>query len=675
MKTTLEMTAPQSTFSQGKKEPIKLWLHYLTETENAHPNLENVETLQSISPNTTLHYVQRTLEILDTLDIPENMVAIIKNVLQWSEVAKGGSKTQRVDWTTRGHNLMAHNEGSASIFREHVEQLFPMDEKTTLVYELIKTHGLIGQYLRGESELKSNQRMIETILSQFSKAEAKTLLRALNHCIIGGVSPILWDSVKVKVSTIITQLLNLDYTEDFQERLLRMRTLSNDDSTDIEKVENFARMKEFLSGKELWYVEPSLKEFTFNEFWTLFELVQERLGSTHIQHIYFGKLMEQLYYDYKDKKRINVYRKRIIEKFLKDLKNGLLNANPHVSLNVEIDAYNDMAYVSFAFSDIGEALINFCVEAEKVDMMHTKASIMLYDFFELRRDDYDRFNNEESYLSDMSSSADDKRVILDYLKGDSVLDIGPGSGVMLDMIEKEADMETVVGVDLSTNVIEELKTKKKNENHTWDVVKGDALKLHESFAPNTFDTVLFSSIIHELFSYVPYQGKKFNYDVIAATLESAYDILKPGGRIIIRDGVMTEEAEERRLIRFKNEEDMKWLLAYTSQFKGRHISYHAISKNEVIMPVNDALEFLYTYTWGEEAFAHEVNEQFAYFTPMGYMDFIWKTFGSRMKFVYMDHYLQKGYTDNLSEKIDFEDLEGNPEVLPDSTCLLVLEKQ
>ena len=75
------------------------------------------------------------------------------------------------------------------------------------------------------------------------------------------------------------------------------------------------------------------------------------------------------------------------------------------------------AYVSFRFSAVGEALITFCVEAEKIDMMHARANVLLFDFFGLRKDAYDRFHNEEVYLEHMNSSADDKRIILDYIKG------------------------------------------------------------------------------------------------------------------------------------------------------------------------------------------------------------------------------------------------------------------
>ena len=49
---------------------------------------------------------------------------------------------------------------------------------------------------------------------------------------------------------------------------------------------------------------------------------------------------------------------------------------------------------------------------------------------------------------------------------------------------------------------------------------------------------------------------------------------------------------------------------YVREFKGRIIQYEVLADNTVKMPVNDAMEFLYTYTWGEDSFVHEVQEQF-----------------------------------------------------------------
>ncbi|MFF2911973.1 hypothetical protein [Paenibacillus sp. NPDC057934] len=53
---------------------------------------------------------------------------------------------------------------------------------------------------------------------------------------------------------------------------------------------------------------------------------------------------------------------------------------------------------------------------------------MLFDLFELRRDAFDRFHNEDVYLSQMNGTGDYKAVILKYVTGRKVLDIGPGGG-------------------------------------------------------------------------------------------------------------------------------------------------------------------------------------------------------------------------------------------------------
>ncbi len=204
--------------------------------------------------------------------------------------------------------------------------------------------------------------------------------------------------------------------------------------------------------------------------------------------------------------------------------------------------------------------------------------------------------------------------------------------------------------------------------------KGDALKLIDIFKPNTLDTIIYSSILHELFSYVEYEGKKFNHDVIKQALNSAFTVLKPGGRIIIRDGIMTESKNLSRIIRFKDGNGMKFLQQYAKDFQGREMNYQVLAKDTVKMKINDSMEFLYTYTWGEDSYAHEVQEQFGYFTPEEYKNFVHGLFGNKVKIIQFKHYLQGGYPSNLHSKIDYEDEDGNSVTLPDSTCLMVIEK-
>lgn len=47
------------------------------------------------------------------------------------------------------------------------------------------------------------------------------------------------------------------------------------------------------------------------------------------------------------------------------------------------------------------------------------------------------------------------------------------------------------------------------------------------------------------------------------------------------------------------EDGLMWLERYAKDFAGRQIQFQRLGEQEVLMPVNDAMEFLYTYTWGK----------------------------------------------------------------------------
>jgi hypothetical protein len=94
----------------------------------------------------------------------------------------------------------------------------------------------------------------------------------------------------------------------------------------------------------------------------------------------------------------------------------------------------------------------------------------------------------------------------------------------------------------------------------------------------------------------------------------------------------------------------------------------------VKMKVNDAMEFLYTYTWGEKSYPLEVKEQFGYFTPKEYISFLKKIANNKCKIIESRFFLQKGYEDHLLPKIIIYDEHYNVVKLPDSTCIIVIEK-
>ncbi|WP_239004495.1 methyltransferase [Paenibacillus tepidiphilus] len=653
-----------------------------------------------------------------------------------------------------------------------------------IIHRLIGTHGLIGQQIRGEVPPEVN-RPLAALAEEglLTPEELERLLMALNQCIIAAVAPELWRQVQPEVQRLIAAVAGGGIQPvPLQERLRRMRTgpaaRGEDFSAEWVRlaVEGFRPdWLEPLSSATFWYAESALQTFSLEQFLKVMLLIagdSEHTPGEGPKHISFAEVMNSIYYDYRGVKKINVYKKRIIEKYLSELsweelgrsrrdsqgslaepelpgagevqelqaaqhRQGALDVqevqgvqgvqdgqivqemhvqaaqhrqgahnvhevqaaqrgqgayevqemqaaqhrhtmqaapNPHLTHRLQRQPeLPDTLFFDFVFSPAAEKLIEFCIEAEK-SPLYERAVLMLFDLFGLRRDAFDRFHNEETYLSQMNGTADYKAVILEHIAGTKVLDIGPGGGVLLDLIEERLPGVQAVGIDISSNVIEALQQRKAREKRGWEVLQGDALNLKELVTPGSVDTVVFSSILHELYSYVPFNGRKFNHETVAAALVSAYEVLADSGVIIIRDGIMTEPEHERRRVRFLEEDGLASLARYAEDFAGRRIQYEVIGEQEVLMPVNDAMEFLYTYTWGEEAYVHEVQEQFGYFTPGRYKKFIQSTLGETAQIEVFRHYLQDGYTEALRERIVIMDDHGAEVSLPDSTCFIVIRK-
>lgn len=665
------------------------WLMYLALTEERNINLERLYSLEETKTNYVLNYVEKTLRILSQLNVDQYHKYIIQETLKWSEVSKSGLKHHREQWIKKGYNLFAHNIGSAQIYMEMSNE---SDNKVKrIVYDLILTHGLVGQYIRGEVPLEDNRPLYQLVLDNIlSVSELKEILLALNLCIISAVDESIWLDIKHQVEAVIAFIADgrFDKQYEFKERIRRLRQVSSKNGENFEaEYEKFlsdsritSKIAGLLERVDLWYVEAAMYDLSFEEFIKIFLIIVNEVNCEKVRHISFERLMKGLYYQHEGKKRVNIYKKRIIEKYLseitvEDILAGNFKENMHVVHEISVHEHvEDTIFFNFVFSPAGSKLIDFCIEAEKSDVLYESAIIMLFDLFGLRKDKYDRFYEEESYLQTMNQTIDYKKVILDYITGSSIVDIGPGGGALMDLISERFPEKKVLGVDIAQNVLDSLRKKKQLENRSWDVLYGDALNLSQYIEKGKVDTIIFCSILHELFSYIEYEGRKFNHDILAVALRSAFEVLPSGGRIIIRDGIMTEPENQKRIIRFLSEEGIEFLERYANDFKGREIEYSVVGRNEVLMPVNDAMEFLYTYTWGEKSYVHEVNEQFGYFTPGGFREFISKTLGAGAKIVEFRHYLQEGYTIALSQKIEIFDERRNPVRLPDSTCILVIEK-
>ncbi len=658
------------------------WLKILWLKENTDDlNIENYEKIEKISPLDTLKYVCQTLEVLE--NEKENLLRseflLLEEVLCYCEVAKGGTAAMRKKWRDKHFALYVHNISSAQIFYDINKDIYE-PEYLNYVSTLIATHGLIGQYIRGETLLSSSDSLVGL---HYLDVNHEKVIKVLNKCIIGGVSMELYDNIKHDISKAIDDLLNIN----MYNRLRKLRNTAIKNGEDFaSELNNFlekypdcvTELNSFLSRFDFWYIEAATSDFKLEETLKLFIYIQREIGKKAITDISFKSMMS-FYCDYQGKKTINVFKERVIEKLLTEFDVTDPSAklkNDHVELVFDYeDKISNTYFVSmrWQFNEISEKFIDFCIAAIGQGALYDQVITMACDHFGLRRDKYDRFYNEYEYLQTMNSTTNLKKVLVDFIEGDKVIDVGPGGGGLMDAILEKFPEKQVTGIDVSENVIDKLTKIKNIYGKKWNILKGNALSLEETFEPGDFDTIIFCSILHELFSYIPYNDKKFNYDTLRRVFKSVYNILPKGGRLIIRDGIMSEDFSDRIIV-FKNADDIKILERYQKDFKGRNIQYQRINEDSIKMPANDAMEFLYTYTWGEESYAHEINEQFGYFTPSRYIDFVTECFENNCKVIYSKNFLQEGYTEHLEDKIDFynEELEEVP--LPDSTFILVVEK-
>lgn len=651
------------------------WVSYLYNTKEKNFNVNNVNMIKQITHHSVMNYVIKTLQVLEEINNHENLdediLFYVEETLKWSEVAKTGDKETIKRWKQKGYDLFCHNIGSSCIYKEN--------NSNEIVEILIKTHGLIGQCIKGEVNLIKNKELYNLLEKEkISKSKLRKILIVLNRCIIEAVSSKLYNSITFKVEAAIDNILDGEFNNRISvcKRLeILNRYLSKEDVKYLNSLKQdvLIKIQNVFDKLELWYYDSVFMDFTIEEQIKILLLVCNNMKNGDL-HLSFEKFMHSIYIDYKNKKEINLYKKRIIEAYLKEITidkiiNNNMNLNPHICYRIK--RVNNTLIFDFVFSKQARKLIEFCEVASTSNSLYQKATYMLYDLLGFRRDAYDRFYNEIEYLNTMNSSLNEKAVLLKYIVGKKVLDVGPGGGALLDLIEKTNPDKDIYGIDLSQNVIDKLQYKKEKENHAWNIVKGDAIKLGNHF--KKMDTIIFSSIIHELYSYIEFNGKKFSIETIASALKEAYEVLNPKGRIVIRDGIMTSPKDQYRIIEFKDKQDIQILKRYCNDFEGRSIKFEKITENSVKMLVNDAMEFLYTYTWGEQSYPLEVKEQFGYFTPEEYVDFI-KSILPTARILECKAFLQGGYEENLLPKISIYDENMKAVKLPNSTCIIVVEK-
>ena len=238
-----------------------------------------------------------------------------------------------------------------------------------------------------------------------------------------------------------------------------------------------------------------------------------------------------------------------------------------------------------------------------------------------------------------------------------ILDVGCGSGILMNAIQAVNPDAMIVGIDINQSAVD---TCVEQGLDVRNATLSDLVKTGE-----TFDCVIFSSVLHEFSSYD--EVAPFTEDSIEDAIADASKITDKGGFIIIRDGIRVEESRkfEKVRIKFKNPEDEIWI----ERFKKDFPDYHELGHLEQgVLSMENAKEFLYTFTWGEESWPRESQERFGIMTIDR-----WEAMVRRNGFDIKNLMISaEEYKKYLKAKIEIDDVVSR--LLEEATMLLVAEK-
>jgi len=655
------------------------------------------------------------------------------------DIAKTASGAFRAQWAAHDLPLDVHNEAAAAILRRADRARgWPLgDVLGKLAIAWIESHGLAGQHVRGEGPLAIYAPLVAT-LRALAPALARVVgaspgdavrlafdaLHVIDACDTASVREgLLDDALLARLAAVRDQLASVCAPPAWADparalaalapvpdrgwlaaRLCALRAGRQHAGEPAAAVEaavaaigdlELAVLAPALATCQLWYCEAATSGLSPGGQLAVLAAAVGAARKTGVDvgrpwHAQLRPLVARLHGDTPAVR----YRLRLVEATLaatplRTLLTGDATLGPLGALSGRLahPTDDDAIVLDYHDSEESAALVTLLglYETRSQVAFHTMLKA-LCDLYGLRKDEFDRVANEANYLATMNAARSDKERMLDFVRASpgpgtgpgpsssgTIVEIGPGGGVVLDLLEQRFPDSAIVGVDLSREAVAALEHRARAGGKRWRVVLGAAEELARHVPPPV-DAVVFCSILHEVYSYTE---PRFSLDSVRRVIEAAFATLRPGGRIVIRDGV--EPPPGIRRIRMLAPDVRPTLDLYVAQFEGRAIRYTELAPDRVEMTSADAMEFLYTYTWGPASFPYEVRELYGILPYDAYVAKLVEWCGgeraARVVETPVRSYLQPGYRDNLAGKIELTDEHDRPVELPDSNCLIVIERR
>ena len=258
----------------------------------------------------------------------------------------------------------------------------------------------------------------------------------------------------------------------------------------------------------------------------------------------------------------------------------------------------------------------------------------------------------------MAAGLGDKARMLPFLLPGRLLDIGSGGGELASSLAGVPGIE-VTALDFHPDSVSRLRARPE----LAAVVEAMADQAAALLPAASFDTIVCSSVLHEVYSYGSSTGLTL-FEALDETMAGLVSLLRIGGRLVIRDGVMPSQPGLPASVTTADPAIFDHYLALSPHpelalerdgdtFRGNR---HTVS------------EAVFTIGWGESSLDREALERFELFTLDDYTAYA-EGFGLRA--LHASTVTQPGYLQALAAL----DIRSNGEEwFPETNALWVLER-
>jgi len=285
---------------------------------------------------------------------------------------------------------------------------------------------------------------------------------------------------------------------------------------------------------------------------------------------------------------------------------------------------------------------------------------------------------EERYFERMAKSLGDKLHIVEQLPeptdkySPKVLDIGAGGGEFANSLTELGF--TVTALDANSDAVAHMKANFP-KLHPVELLANHAREL----GLETYDAVICSSILHEVFSYGDDERGPGDYNSLTEALKAFHAVLKPGGVLVIRDGVRPRHWNDTATITVLNGDD-EAVISYLDQCPfangsipgtvGELVKLTKHRSGSYVGDLRSAYEFYMTYNWGVENYHREAHELYGVLSLDQYSSLL-NYVGFNVELA--KSWVQPGYSEHLPTKVRLMTAEGFNR-WPDTNALWVARK-